>query len=122
MLTTMPIGRVGHILCASKMASFVGLFHPVPPPPYRTSPISMGRKKVGAAEVALPTCQIHAENASASRVSNDRILTAPPACRLVATTNVRHRSVLGSFSSMDGLWPPIEAVATTFLISCSRIL
>ena len=118
----MPIGRLGHILCTSKMASFVGLFQPVPPSPYTTSPISTGRKNDGAAEVALPTCQIHAGNASASRVPKDRIRTEPPASRLVATTNVRQRSVLGSFSSVNGLWPPIGAVATTFLISCSRNL
>src|SRR5579863_2199597 len=99
----MPIGRVGHILCPSAMASFVGLFHPVPPSPYRTSSISMGEKKVGAAEVALATCQIHALNAFASRVPKDRILTAPPACRLVATTKVRHRSVRESFSCVKGL-------------------
>ena len=54
------MGRLGQIFRASAIGSLAGLFQPVPPSPYSTSSIAMGKKKVGAAEVARATCQMQA--------------------------------------------------------------
>ena len=61
-LTTHPIGRPGQILSASAIASLVGLFHPMPPSPYFTWSIVMGKNTVGAAHVARAASQIVVEN------------------------------------------------------------
>ena len=76
---------------------------------------------MGAAVVALAISHIQAGNESSSRVPKDRIRTAPPAARLVATTNVGHCLASISFNCSDGLWPPSAAVAMIVFISSSRI-